>query len=213
MAFLLLPVTLLLTLVHGVPVLEIPRVVPGNSGLSVTREQCNRFPDWIEDGILQEDCQAAINELYYDDVEPCRGQEYEFLRKFVRKESYLPYWLTPRKHWYRKWSLNPPNEPKLTRGGKGTCVVEIVMLDTFMPGSLPGEASDLPTLKSDTTTFDSIWEVANSIFNVCVKQRQPMAGWSYAGMSRTVSSTSKETSLNPRNVRFLGALIAYISCR
>ena len=60
------------------------------------------------------------------------------------------------------------------------------MLDTFMPGSLPGEASDIPTLRSDISTFNSLWEMANSIFNLCVKKPQPMAGWSYAGMSNSI---------------------------
>ena len=57
------------------------------------------------------------------------------------------------------------------------------MLDTFLPGSLPGEASDLPTRDSDLATFNDIELVAFQIFYRCVKQAQPMAGWSYAGMS------------------------------
>ena len=116
MVFSLLPIILLWSSVRGVPVLETSNVAPRNNDLDVTPEQCNRFSDWIEDGILEEDCEAAINELYHDAVVPRGGQEYEFLRKYVRKESDLPYVMTPQKHWYRKWSHSPPSEFRLTHG-------------------------------------------------------------------------------------------------
>ncbi len=62
------------------------------------------------------------------------------------------------------------------------------MLNEFLPGSLPGEPSDLPTLKSDTATFDQLYEIANAVFSQCVIKKEPLemeseAGWSYAGKS------------------------------
>ncbi|KAL6719734.1 hypothetical protein ACLMJK_001655 [Lecanora helva] len=164
----IIAVILTLTVVQAASIHKAPNITTQDLNLGVSSEVCNEFADWIGPGIIQEDCQAAINELYLDDLEPRGGQEYEFLRRGVSRESYFPWVTTPRKHWYR------------------TCVVAIVMLDTFMPGTLPGEASDLPTLKSDTTTFNKIWEVANSVFNVCVKRGRPNAGWGYAGEHNSI---------------------------
>lgn len=74
-----------------------------NSSLGFGRvnpDQCNSFPAWIGNGIVDSDCREAINELYRDDVEPRKGQTYEFLRRGVRRVSYDPWVTTPRKHWY-----------------------------------------------------------------------------------------------------------------
>lgn len=62
------------------------------------------------------------------------------------------------------------------------------MLNEFVPGVLPGQRSSLPTLQSDTSTFDQLYVVANEVFSQCVKQKEPLemesqAGWSYAGKS------------------------------
>lgn len=64
----------------------------------------------------------------------------------------------------------------------GTCVVVIVMLDTFYPGTLPG--ADMPQLyrQSDIATFNDIYNVAVSLSSECVKEKvEPEAGWSFAG--------------------------------
>jgi len=69
-------------------------------GSRIDPDRCNSFPDWIGNGIVDSDCQAAINELYQDDVVPRRGQKYEFLRRGVSRYFDLPWVTTPRKHWY-----------------------------------------------------------------------------------------------------------------
>lgn len=84
-----------------------------NSSLVFTQmnpNRCNSIPDWIGNGIIDSDCQAAINELYWDDVEPRRGQEYEFLKRGVRRVSDLPWVTTPRKHSYGLSTPEPLKE-------------------------------------------------------------------------------------------------------
>lgn len=75
-----------------------------NSTLGVPRvdpDRCVNQPDWIGGGILDSDCQAALNELWWDDVNARpANQKYEFLRHGVRRVSYNPSVLTPRKHFY-----------------------------------------------------------------------------------------------------------------
>ena len=147
------------------PPIHLPTTSSLTSNLTLPdpASRCNTFDTWIGAGITKEDCQAALNELWWADVDWRKGQKYEFLRQGVSRHSDHPWVTTPRKHWY------------------GTCVVEIVMLDTFSSHSLPGSRSILPTLKSDTATFNQIWDVANEVFKTCVKRRNPYAGWGWAG--------------------------------
>ena len=77
-------------------------VTAGNGTLEIGASQCSRDPDWIGGGMSVNDCQAAIAEMYHDDVVPRRKQEYEFLRRGVTRHSDLPWVTTPRKHWYGK---------------------------------------------------------------------------------------------------------------
>lgn len=60
------------------------------------------------------------------------------------------------------------------------------MLNEFVPGTLPGEPSTLPTLQTDTATFNQLHVTANEVFSQCVLKKEPLemeseAGWSYAG--------------------------------
>ena len=87
--------------VSGATILQTPSNASSSNSLGVVKlDQCNKHPDWIGDGILKSDCQAAVRELYNDDVVPRQGQEYEFLTRGVTRQSYLPWVTTPRKHWY-----------------------------------------------------------------------------------------------------------------
>ncbi len=68
------------------------------------------------------------------------------------------------------------------------------MLDTFY-GTLPG-AKPRTYERSDTATFNDIYDVAMSLSSECVGRKQePEAGWSFAGQSAHSSShASSENS-------------------
>ena len=72
-----------------------------NTGLGAIRHGCNSFTGWIGSGVSRNDCELAIEELWKSDVQPRRGQEYEFYaRGAPRLDFPLPLVLTPRKHEY-----------------------------------------------------------------------------------------------------------------
>ena len=79
-----------------------PSSITYNASLGGTDAFCNSFEGWIGNGIIEDDCQTAINELYRTDVEPRKGQQYEFVRKGAHKTTNLPTVLTPRKHYFGK---------------------------------------------------------------------------------------------------------------
>ena len=72
----------------------------------------------------------------------------------------------------------------------GTCVVAIVMLDTFWPGTLPGDTPRVYT-RSDIATFNDIYDVALSLSSRCVRRKgEAEAGWSSTGKSACYSLQS-----------------------
>lgn len=74
-----------------------------NAAQGSIRQRCNSSPDWIGDGVSLADCKGALEELLLDDVEPRRGQEYEFYTHGApRLEFPLPLVITPRTHEYRE---------------------------------------------------------------------------------------------------------------
>ena len=73
-----------------------------NTALDAIRDGCNSFPDWIGSGISLRHCDLAIEELWNSDVQPRRGQEYEFYARGAPRTDFpLPQVLTPRTHEYR----------------------------------------------------------------------------------------------------------------
>ena len=75
------------------------------------------------------------------------------------------------------------------------------MVDTFFPGTLPGERSKLPILQSDIASFNTLEEVASGILRRCVGRRVPLAGWSYAGTSLLLGLCTSETSIEQQHTR------------
>jgi hypothetical protein len=118
----LLPFLLSVLPINGAVTPQSLSLPSANSSIVFTQmnpSRCTSIPDWIGNGIIDSDCQAAMNELYWDDVEPRRGQKYEFLKRGVRRVSDLPWVTTPRKHSY---GVSPPEPLK----GLG---IEILMFD------------------------------------------------------------------------------------
>ena len=87
---------------------ESSAIVTGNNSLTFDRDRCNQFEDWIDEGIDEDDCRAAMAELHNDDVVPRQGQKYDFLRHGTKahQHGYYPWVITPRKHWYREWRFD-----------------------------------------------------------------------------------------------------------
>ena len=191
-------------LVSGLTIPELPNLSSSNVTLDgFLRNRCTSDPDWVGNGIRSDDCRIAINELARTDVQPRKGQEYEFYTYgSPRLDFPLPTVLTPRTHDYGEFDgADHVSNPVLR--DLGTCVVSIVMLDIFSGIVLPGEPQVMPVAeRSDVATFDNILTQASSIFDVCVQKPGPRAGWSYAGMlphlrsreNALVNSPDKENS-------------------
>ena len=181
---LVFPFQLLLqtTIVHTAIIPPTLGIAPTASGENTVN--CVDNEGWIGNGIIKSDCAEAISEFYRTNVRPRRGQEYEFYTIGAPRISHFPWVLTPRKHDYRKRPVSIPNAPVVLTQPiiKGTCVVVIAMLDRFT-GILPG-ASRRAYTRSDTATFNDIYNVAVSLSSNCVnRKREPEAGWSSTGKS------------------------------
>jgi len=97
--------TIVLFLHYILPAYSFTIPVQSNATLNALQDRCNSFPDWIGNGINQEDCRIAIKELKTDDVQPRKGQEYEFYTHGApRMEFPLPLVITPRTHEFRESS-------------------------------------------------------------------------------------------------------------
>lgn len=171
--------------VHSAIIPQLIDITTTNPTLDNSPAHCTSYEGWVGNGILRSDCAKAISEFYRTNVEPRSGQEYEFLSRGVPRTSYLPYIVTPRKYDYGEQPASIISiRCFLTRSITiGTCVVVLVMLDTFHPGSLPGSYPQRYT-RSDTATFNEIYDVAVHLSSNCVKNKVvPEAGWSFAGKS------------------------------
>ncbi|KAL9130000.1 MAG: hypothetical protein Q9175_007136 [Cornicularia normoerica] len=156
------------SLVHGAVIPQPLSTVTTNATLGGNPAYCSNNEGWVGNGIIRSDCAEAISEFYRTNVEPRKGQDFEFLTRGVRSISHLPTVITPRK------------------GDYGTCVLVIAMLDTFWPGTLPG-VEPQRYARSDIATFDEIYHVATSLSSQCVRRKlEPEAGWSFTGARSSI---------------------------
>ena len=69
---------------------------PNNGlGTRIDPSQCAWNPHWIGDGIDEEDCSSALDELRIYDKQPRKGKKYEFLSPGVEGWSDEPKIMTP----------------------------------------------------------------------------------------------------------------------
>ena len=82
-----------------IPILS--TLVSPNNALGAIRYGCNWLPSWIGSGVSVDDCDLAVEELWKSDVQPRRGQDYEFYTQGAPRLDFpLPLVLTPRTHEY-----------------------------------------------------------------------------------------------------------------
>lgn len=180
-----LPFQLLLqtSVIHTAIIPRTPGIAPTAPGDNTA--YCVDNEGWVGNGIIESDCAEAISEFYRTNVQPRGGQEYEFYTIGAPRISHFPYVLTPRKYDYGKRPIFSPNAPVFLTQSiiTGTCVVVIAMLDRLWPGILPGASPRVYT-RSDTATFNDIYNQAVSLSSACVnRKREPEAGWSSTGKS------------------------------
>lgn len=85
------------SLVHGAVIPQPLSNVTTNATLGGNPAYCSNNEGWVGNGIIRSDCAEAISEFYRTNVEPRKGQEFEFLTRGVRSISHLPTLITPRK--------------------------------------------------------------------------------------------------------------------
>ncbi|MCJ1459957.1 hypothetical protein MMC28_010336, partial [Mycoblastus sanguinarius] len=142
---------------HSSPVsgVTVPQSLFLNATVGVSKVQCTNNEEWIgPQGISKSDCVEALFDLQRRDVQPHRGQMYEFTSVGSGKHSEFPVVITPRKY------------------DIGTCVVIIAMLERFHPESLPGEAPRVYA-RTDTATFNDAWRTALEIQLKCLHEKLP----------------------------------------
>ena len=69
---------------------------------------------------------------------------------------------------------------------EGTCVLAVVMLQDFEPGTLPGEEPGKPHLPTDIASFGDLLLGASQIEVECV-ERQHALGWQSLGKEFALS--------------------------
>jgi len=63
---------------------------------------------------------------------------------------------------------------------EGTCVLAIVMLQAFEPGTLPGEEPGKPHLPMDVASFEDLLLGASKIEVECIREQHAL-GWQRLG--------------------------------
>ena len=86
---------------HSSPVsgVTVPQSLFLNATVGVSKVQCTNNEEWIgPQGISKSDCVEALFDLQRRDVQPHRGQMYEFTSVGSGKHSEFPVVITPRKY-------------------------------------------------------------------------------------------------------------------
>lgn len=143
--------------------------------------ECTTSIDWVGDGFNIEDCRATVQRLYNDEVTKHGNTKFEFLLPGAVPYTSNPVMQTPRRYSVGQ-SWIDLEEKCAGADSSGKCTLAIVMLDTFLHGSLPGQDPFSPHVYADTdlASFETLWLAADFI-EICCLQSQRTPGWALVG--------------------------------
>ncbi|MCJ1459830.1 hypothetical protein MMC28_010209, partial [Mycoblastus sanguinarius] len=136
---------LFLNLASCIPFTTLPSDISNLTSVS----RCTSASSWQARGFLIEDCFAAIQHLFIEEVLTNPDVTHEFVAGGTLPETKNPYMITPREYTV------------------SSCTLAIVMLELFGPGELPG-VQRRPFAMSDTASFREVYKAAKAVETDCL---------------------------------------------